>query len=95
MSAIWAGVRKHASIPVPALPIFAAPRQVSPAVSSDPVARAAAEATDLPRFRQADAFEKGVPTARVVRIAYATHYVFMSNETDVLREIRAFIDGLK
>jgi len=30
----------------------------------------------------------------VVTIPHANHYVFRSNEADVLREIRAFIDGL-
>ena len=39
---------------------------------------------------QADAFEKGNPGAHVVRLANADHFVFKSNETDVLREIDAF-----
>jgi hypothetical protein len=30
----------------------------------------------------------------VVRLPNANHYVFMSNEADVLREMRAFINGL-
>jgi non-heme chloroperoxidase len=44
--------------------------------------------------RQAKAFENAVPTARVVRLAGAHHYVFLSNEADVLREMRAFLTGL-
>jgi hypothetical protein len=36
-----------------------------------------------------------VPTARIVRIPHANHYVFLSNEADVLREMDAFIAGLK
>jgi hypothetical protein len=43
---------------------------------------------------QAKAFETGLPAARVVRLADADHYVFQSNERDVLREIGAFINGL-
>jgi len=43
---------------------------------------------------QAKAFENGVPSARVVRLPYANHDVFMSNEADVLREMRAFLVGL-
>jgi hypothetical protein len=43
---------------------------------------------------QADAFEKGVTTARVVRLQHASHIVYQSNEADVLREIDAFISGL-
>jgi len=32
--------------------------------------------------------------SKVVRIPNADHYVFVSNEADVLREINAFIAGL-
>jgi hypothetical protein len=39
---------------------------------------------------QAKAFEKGVPTARVVRLPNADHFVFTSNEGDVLREMKCF-----
>jgi len=31
----------------------------------------------------------------VVRLPYADHYVFRSNEADVLREMNAFMDGLE
>jgi non-heme chloroperoxidase len=43
---------------------------------------------------QTKAFEDGVPSARVVRLAHANHYVFQSNEADVLREMNAFIRTL-
>jgi pimeloyl-ACP methyl ester carboxylesterase len=43
---------------------------------------------------QATAFERGVPGARVVRLTNATHFVFISNEADVLREMNAFIGRL-
>ena len=45
--------------------------------------------------KQAKAFEDGVPTARVVRLAGAHHYVYLSNEADVLREIRVFVTRLR
>ena len=32
--------------------------------------------------------------ARIVRLPDANHYVFLSNEADVLREMNAFIDQL-
>jgi pimeloyl-ACP methyl ester carboxylesterase len=44
---------------------------------------------------QVKAFESGVPSARVVRLANANHFVFLSNEDDVLREMNAFLDGLR
>ena len=40
------------------------------------------------------AFETGVPSARVVRIPHASHYIFQSNEADVLREMKAFLGSL-
>jgi pimeloyl-ACP methyl ester carboxylesterase len=43
---------------------------------------------------QIKAFEDGVPSARVVRIPYANHFVFLSNEAVVLCEINAFISAL-
>jgi non-heme chloroperoxidase len=46
------------------------------------------------RMPQINAFQRGVPQARVVRLAHADHFVWRSHETDVLREMRAFIDAL-
>ena len=40
---------------------------------------------------QADAFGAAMPSARVVRLANADHYVFLSNEADVLRAMDLFI----
>ncbi|MEX2262194.1 MAG: hypothetical protein WD696_09595 [Bryobacteraceae bacterium] len=42
----------------------------------------------------AKAFEKGLPSAKVVWIPHADHYVFRSHEADVIREMNAFIAGL-
>jgi non-heme chloroperoxidase len=36
-----------------------------------------------------------LPSARVVRLPGANHYVFLSNEADVLREMRAFLSRLQ
>lgn len=36
----------------------------------------------------------GVPSARIVELPGADHYVFFTNETDVLREMRAFLTQL-
>jgi hypothetical protein len=55
----------------------------------------AAEARDeADTGAQAKAFESGVPSARVVRLPHANHYVFLSNEADVLREMNAFLGSL-
>ena len=43
---------------------------------------------------QAAAFQAGVPSARVVRMENAGHDIFQSNESEVLREIGDFTQGL-
>lgn len=44
--------------------------------------------------RQEKSVEKGVPTAHVIVLPGANHYVFLSNESEVLKDIHAFLAGL-
>jgi len=44
--------------------------------------------------RQARAIEEAVPTARVVRIANASHYIYLTNQAEVLKEMQAFMARL-
>jgi non-heme chloroperoxidase len=93
--AIMAGQQKYTDIRSPVLAIYALPHATGPGVKNDPESRATAEAKDLATTgAQAKAFETGVPSARVVRLPHANHYVFLSNEADVLREMNAFLAGL-
>jgi pimeloyl-ACP methyl ester carboxylesterase len=95
------GMKKYAYIPVPALAIFAIPRAQAKWVndSTDPKVREAAKAFAAVELalttRQAKAFEDGVPTAHVVRLSGADHYVYLSNEADVLREMKSFFTTLR
>ena len=90
--AIIAGAQKYTNVPVPILAIFAVPHDRG---LTDPAARAADEARDLETTgAQAKAFETGLPSANVVRLPHANHYVFRSNEADVLREMNAFLGSL-
>ncbi len=92
--AINEGRQKYANIQVPILAIYAIPKNYG-AYYSDPAMRAAAEAGDaVGEEAQAKAFKEGVPSARVVRMPHANHYVFLSNEAEVLREMRAFLASL-
>jgi pimeloyl-ACP methyl ester carboxylesterase len=93
IQAIMTGKQKYTRIPVPMLAIYALPHDPEPAANA--ATRAETEALDQIAEAQAKAFERGVPTARIVRIPHANHYVFQSNEADVLREMDAFIEGLK
>jgi non-heme chloroperoxidase len=96
LQAIMMGVQKYTDIPVPILAIYAVPHDLGSAAGADPAARAAQEARDEETTgAQAKAFESGLPSARVERIPHANHYVFRSNEADVLREMSAFVGGLK
>jgi alpha-beta hydrolase superfamily lysophospholipase len=57
-----------------------------------PIAATTGVAADLAyTSAQANAFEAGVPTARVVRLPNADHDIFISNEADVLREMNDFL----
>ncbi|HKX00113.1 MAG TPA: alpha/beta hydrolase [Bryobacteraceae bacterium] len=92
--AIRTGEQKYINIPVPILAIYAVPHDLGPA-GGDGAARAAFEANDeATTGAQAKAFERGVPSARIVRLPHANHYVFLSNEADVLREMNAFLGSL-
>ena len=94
-AAIMTSGRAYTRVPVPALVIFALPHVHK---STDPTTREAARiyyaGIDAATQRQAKALEEGVPTARVIRLRGA-HYIFLSNEPDVLREMRVFLAGLK
>jgi pimeloyl-ACP methyl ester carboxylesterase len=91
IKAIMAGVQKYTEIRVPTLAIYAVPHNTGLAFK-DAAARAAAEARDeATTGAQAKAFEAGIPNAKVVRLPHANHYVFRSNEADVLREMNAFL----
>ena len=90
--AIIAGEEKYTNIRVPILAIYAVPQDYGPYVSENPTVRDAIDAVETAEHEaHAKAFEKGVPSAHVIRLPHANHYMFMSNETDVLREMRAFL----
>jgi non-heme chloroperoxidase len=92
--AILAGTRRYTDLRVPVLALAAYPQTLGAAD-----ANAAADVSTVRRqwqtykLRDLDNFERSVPGARVVRMR-ANHYVFISNEAEVLREIRAFVAGL-
>jgi pimeloyl-ACP methyl ester carboxylesterase len=94
--AVISGQQKLGDIRVPVLAIYAIPRSGGLAPDSDPAKYAAAQARDTQTAEaQARAFEAGVPTARVVRMPNANHYVFLSNDGDVWREMNNFLRGLQ
>jgi pimeloyl-ACP methyl ester carboxylesterase len=87
-------MRKFTELHVPVLAIYADPHDLSREFN-DAGRRAKAEALDFERTeRQADAFQRQVPQAQIVRLPHASHLVFRSNEVEVLNAMNAFIDTL-
>jgi hypothetical protein len=78
--AVLDGQREYTRIDVPVLAIFNVPHS--------------------PAFRrtmedQAKAFESQVPVVQIVRIANADHYIFRSNEAEVVQDINVFVKSLQ
>jgi pimeloyl-ACP methyl ester carboxylesterase len=100
LKGIYQGLQKYTRLDVPVLAIFAVPHALGDCgdpdvLSKDPAAAAAVEAEDVKRAgSQADALERGVQSARVVRIAHAPHFLLQTNEQDLLREMNAFLAKL-
>lgn len=96
--AMRAGRRAFAPVEVPALMLMAAMDDPGSVSTADPEARAAADKfvwyQDRRLERRAAQFARDVPSGKLVKIARADHYIFLSNEADVLREMRTFIAGL-
>ncbi len=102
--AIFAGREKpdYPRIRVPVLALFALPRSLQDQIQlykpKDAEERAAMEQQHA--IHQAIVkkhirdLQNGVPAARVVVLPGANYYIFLSNETDVLRELRAFMTTL-
>lgn len=93
--AIMEGRERFTTIYAPALVIMG--DEDNPVSGDDPQshAKAARQALTIrDKERQYTAFARQVPSAHLVRIPHATHYLFRSNEADVLREMNTFIATL-
>jgi non-heme chloroperoxidase len=97
---LMTGAKKYTAIPAPALIIFANPHSQGIWVdeNTDPSVRTAARtystALEALTGRQEKSVENGVPTAHVITLPGANHYVFLSNEAEVLKDIDAFLAAL-
>jgi non-heme chloroperoxidase len=89
------GEQRYTEINVPILAIFAVPHSFEGAPDTTPAAKAAMAAADLAHTSAlANAFEAGVPSAHVVRLLNADHYLFRSNEAEALGEMNLFLAKL-
>jgi pimeloyl-ACP methyl ester carboxylesterase len=95
------GAKKYTAIPVPALVIFANPHSQGIWVdeNTNPLVQTAAKtystALEALTERQEKSVENGVPTVHVITLQGANHYVFLSNEAEVLKDIHAFVASLR
>jgi len=95
-----AGGQKYTKIPVSSVFIFANPHDLGTWVDSSEdasvrsLAKAYNDALASLTEKQEKAVEQGLPTAQVITLHSANHYVFLSNETDVLRYASAFLRRL-
>ncbi len=93
--ALSRGHRKYTHIDAPVLAIYADPHSFGPLYRNDPEKLAALVADDKATVSaQADAFQAGVPSAQVIRIPNADHFIFRSNEAEVIPAMNAFIAKL-
>jgi len=96
--AVLAGSQRFTTIEVPTLAIYASPHALGPWTEDAPEHRSAFEA--FARFdrgtteRQASAFRRGVPRSRVVLLPDAHHFLFVTHQTEVVREMEAFFATL-
>lgn len=91
LAAMMRGSQKYTEIRASVLATYALEPVNDPEGSP---ARVAVEARNQMKRDQAAAFQAGLPSARVVQLESASHDVFVSNESDVLREMDEFIKTL-
>lgn len=103
--AIGEGQRKrdYSGIRVPVLALVEYPLPADASRPADEAPRNEQERAALAAFTSATnamidrwvaAFRRGLPAARVVEMPGAGHYVFLTREAQVQRELRAFLAGL-
>ena len=80
---------------MPVLAIYADPHTFGNLYQDAPAKLVALVADDMATVSaQADAFQAGVPSAQVIRIANADHFIFRSNEREVIQDMTTFIAKL-
>jgi pimeloyl-ACP methyl ester carboxylesterase len=87
---IFANTRPYGAPKAPVLAIVAVPRRCAPNCDTPFVKKR--DADDAAKM---DFFEQGNPGARVVRLPHASHFIFRSNEAEVMQDMNSFMEGLQ
>lgn len=90
VAAMMRGSERYTDIRSPALAVYALEAVNGPEGPD----RKAVEARNQMKRDQAAAFQAGLPSAHVVLLDNASHDVFQSNESEILREMNEFIKSL-
>jgi len=95
-AAMLRGKQKFTMMTVPVLAIFAYRHQLpAEGMLQDEQQRAAAGKEAVFTEEHVEALKAVDPSALIVRIPNANHFVFKSNESEVLRQVNEFIEGLQ
>ena len=95
------GMKKYTDIRVPVLAIFGNPHSQGAWVenNTDPSVQSAARTYSAGLValteRQEKTVESCLPEVQVITLPGANHYVYLSNDADVLRAMNAFLGGLR
>jgi non-heme chloroperoxidase len=93
--AIFFGKEKFTTVHAPMLAIVACPHAFAPLAQIDAKAAAIATAKDRARCTdQIQSLRAHVPSAQIVVLPNADHYIYHSNEADVVRAMDAFLAKL-
>jgi pimeloyl-ACP methyl ester carboxylesterase len=98
---LMTGGKKYTAIPVPALIIFSNPHSQGAWVdnNTDPsvqvAAKAYSNALEVLTEKQEKAVKDGLPMAHMITVPNAHHYIYLSNEADVLKALSAFLASLR
>ena len=93
--AIFFGKEKFTTVHAPMLAIMACPHAFGPLAQIDAKAAAIATAKDRARCTdQIQSLRAHVPAAQIVVLPNADHYIYHSNEADVVRAMDAFLAKL-
>ena len=102
--AIFAGIQKpkYSNIHAPVLAILTAPLPMDEQFKKYQPTTADERAAMEPKYAVGEAFtnrtvqdlKAGIPNAQIVTLPGASTYIFLSNESDTVREMRSFVAGL-
>jgi alpha-beta hydrolase superfamily lysophospholipase len=88
------GEQKYKATRIPVLVIEALPPNMGRPAGADTAKLAADRAIHTEKaLKQLQAFQAGNPSARIIKIPNAYHYIYLSNEAEVLKAISEFMDG--